>query len=330
VAVSFENLLLECSSEGMNAYPLPLARISGTVGAGVVSDEVDTTGLHPMFQEDFDFQATLPAATTVTDSLADAAGVVPELEEAACFFRAAGGTSGPVFTFPGSWFAGSDFTVSAGDAEVVGALLLATAATARLASAADVPLTIRDLTCDGDATPCPSPASLVAQFNDGFATQFRLAPFAEAARLLGDALSLLAAGLGHLDDQSLFVQNAESSAGLVLTRDVVVAARPSLTGGATAIPHVSPTVSVDRRSFFATAPNPRQVGVPVLAYTETCDDWGYCWSDTELRTDFLQAYFAGTSDVSWEGDYTWSDEDAVSRALDEILTHVGRELAGAD
>jgi hypothetical protein len=32
--------------------------------------------------------------------------------------------------------------------------------------------------------------------------------------------------------------------------------------------------------------------------------------------------------VSWEGDYTWSDEDAVTTALDEILTHVGRELVG--
>lgn len=327
-SLTLENVLLECSREGVNAYPLPLVRVSGTVDAGIVSDAVDTAGLHPIFQEDFDFQATLPAATTVTELLVDAAGLAPELEEAACFFRAAGGISGPVFTFPGSLFAGADFTVSGGDSEVVGALLLATAAAAHLASAADVPLTIRDLTCDADEAGCPSTAALVEQFNAGFATRFRPAEFAEAARLLGEALPLLDAGLGRLDAASLLVQNATSSAGLVLIRDVVVAANRSLTTGATAIPHVTPAVTVDLRSFFATARNPRDVGLPVLTYSEQCDEWEYCWSETELSTDFLQAYTAGSSDVSWEGDYTWSDEDAVTTALDEILTHVGRELVG--
>lgn len=329
-SLTLENVLLECSGEGVSAYPLPLVRVSGTVAAGIVSDVVDTTGLHPMFQEDFDFQATLPATTTVTELLADAAGLAPELEEAACFFRAAGGTSGPVFTFPGSLFAGPDFTVSAGDSEVLGALVLATAAAAHLGSAADVPLTIHDLTCNGDEADCPSTEALVAAFNAGFATRFRPAEFTEAARLLGEALPLLDAGLGRLDADSLFVQNAASSAGLVLIRDVVVAANRSLTTGATALPHVTPAVTVDLRSFFATARNPRDVGLPVLTYSEQCDEWDYCWSETELSTDFLQAYSAGMSDVSWEGEYTWSDEDAVETALDEILTHVGRELAGGD
>ena len=331
---ALNDLLLECvvSERGDDdpgyvgpAGTLPQIRVSGVLSAAAVAEDVDTAGLHPMFQEDFDIHDTLPASTTVTDLLQGAAGLTPDLEEAACFFARAGEGTGQVGTFPGALVAGPDVAISQGDAQVLGGSLLMLAATAEVVSAFGVPMALEDLICDDASASCPSEEELAADFNAVFASTFDAAPFAEAERLTTAAIPLLDAGLGHLDEDSLLVNNAESTAGLELMRDFVQAAGRSLEGSV-ALPHITPVLHVDLANFFQTARNPRDVDEPVLLVEEECDDWD-CWSSTELNTDFLAEYFADTTDADWAGDTDYEMPDADEEAIDDALQEIGDSLS---
>ncbi len=329
VAYQLENLLLTCSDE--DSWDVEYAvRVSGTADGVVVTPSVDTSGLHPMFSEDYDFEANLPSATTIATLQQGVAALTPELEEAACYFRRAGGGTGTVFQFPGALTGGDDVPFSQGDAQVLGAALLASAAFIQLASAAEVPMPIHDLICDSEDPACPTEEKLTATFNQTLGQTFHAEQFAVAQRLVSEAAPLLDAGLGNLDETSLLVANATSMSGLLMIRDVVQAVNAALTVR-TVIPHVAPAVHLDLKAFFSAARNPQDVGVPPLEWVEDCDQWD-CWSYSELNLSFLEAYLEGTTDADWvDGDYTWEDEDAVEDALGESFSHaLGTFVGGGD
>jgi hypothetical protein len=281
-----------------------------------------------MFSEGYDFEAGLPAATSVATLQQHAIGLTPELEEAACYFRRAGAGTGTVFELPGMLVGGRTVGFSQGDTQVLGAALLLSGAFLELASAAEVPIPIHDLVCSSNEAGCPTEQQLTDTFNQRFGTTFHADQFGVAHRLVAEAAPLLDAGLGNLDENSLLIANATSMPGLLQIRDIVQAVNTALTVR-TVLPHVSPVVNLDLGAFFATAKNPHDVPLPVIEYTEQCDQWG-CWSSTDLNTSFLDAYLEETTDADWvNGDYQWTDDgDAVGDALGESLLHALGQFVG--
>jgi hypothetical protein len=324
---TLQNLLLACQPESATPTLAPTiyqVRATGTVSALAVSQDLDTTGLHPMFANGFSWSAGIPADRKVTDLVRHVGAVAEELEEAGCFLNRAAQGSGTIFTVPGVLYGGKDLPVSQGDTQVLASFSYLAAATGHLVSAYEIDMPLNQLICDSSTSSvaCPSDQQLVSSFNAAFASAFHGGEFAVAQSLAAIGLPLLDAGLGHLDASSLLVKNGVSTEGIGLFRDVVQAAVQSLANGSVALPHVSPTVTLDLKAFFANPRNPRDVGAPVLLYQQQCDAYG-CYSSTEVNSTFLNQYFAGSIGADWSSSsYQWSNDQAVTDALNEF----GRSL----
>jgi hypothetical protein len=318
---TLQNLLLACSTDGATEQ---LIRVSGTVSAQSVGERVDTSGLHPMFGADFSLAAQISAERRVTDVIEHAGLAISELEEAACYFARAGAGSGTVFTIPGVLFGGQDLPVSHADARTLAGLWLLGAGLAQLTMAHGFDMPLNRVVCEGDA--CPTGREFTDEVNRTFASAFHPEHFRVAQRLVGEGLAQLDGGISSLDQSSLFVKNSISTAGLTMLLDLVRAGRQSLESGNIGLPHVAPQVHFDLRNFFGKPKNPRSIGVPPLSHEEVCDV-DYCTSTTELAPTFLDAYFEGSTDVVWEGsDYEWSDDAAVSDAIEEIVRNLNRHF----
>jgi hypothetical protein len=309
-----------------------IARISGTLSAQAVDEELDTSDLHPLLSDDASFSADqVPADRTVTNVVQHAAAVAMELEEAACFFQKAAKGSGTIATIPGTLYGGTDMPVSRGDTEVLASFTLLGAAAGRLASAFDIDMPLRDLVChsddgDGEADPgCPSYEAKTNAFNAAFGSGFRPEAFAPAKALLDVALPLLDHGMGQLDDQSLLVNDATSGPGLMVLRDIVQALGTSLESGSVDLPHLSPPLPVDLAAFFSAPRSPKDVTAPLLIWEETCDDIE-CSSSTEANPDFFEQYFSGSIDADWQdGEYEFSESE--QSQVEATFEQFGRRVA---
>jgi hypothetical protein len=340
-----KNVLLSCTPDTESAAPgvepvAPLEyliRVNGTASAVAVSQTLDTTGLHPMFGEDFVWDHT-PSDRTGTDLVQHAGAAASELEEAACFFARAGQGSGMVYTMPGVLFGGSDLPISKGDSQILAGAALLSAAAAQLALAHDIDMPLAQLICDSDsscpgdsscepATACLSDPEYVDTFNQAFGSAFHAERFANAERLTSEALPLLDAGISNLDASSLLVKNDVSSAGLQMLQDVVQAARTSLESQPTPLPHVTPEIIFNLGAFFADPRGVKSAAAPLLRYVEECD-LDVCTSTTEIDPAFRDEYFAGTLEADWDAEHEFVDADAVEDATQEMSRNVGSLFVG--
>jgi hypothetical protein len=321
----FRNLMLTCYDGSSDlATDDIIVRVSGTASATAVSDELDTSGLHPIFAEGFELAGQIPAGKTLTDVMQHAGSAGAELEEAACFFDIAGQGTGHVFDIPGVLFGGSDVPISKGDAEIIASLSLSGAALGHVAWMHEISMPLNRLICEDEAS-CPTDQQYVTEFNAAFASNFHGGRLEVVKRLVTQALPLLDRGLADLDGSSLFVRDAKSTAGLDALRTLVQASNDSLANGEMPLPRVTPALLIDWKELFGTARNPKSAG-PLLRYEETVED-GETYTSVELNTTFLQRYFAGRIDADWEnGDYDWTDEEVASDAFEELGTNMQRYL----
>jgi hypothetical protein len=111
----FRELVLQCYAPSTDdSSPSVLVRMNGTLSMTAVSEQLDTSGLHPLFGSDHSLR--VPVGTVLTDALRHGGSAAAELEEAACFFKLAAQGSGSVYTIPGVLFGGSDVPMSKGRA----------------------------------------------------------------------------------------------------------------------------------------------------------------------------------------------------------------------
>lgn len=340
VALTLENVLLSCTvDDGTDAAPTAVpttpslwVRVSGGFSATAVTSEIDTTGLHPMFgDEGLNLPEDIPRDRTVTDLVAHASGMAAELEEAACFFRIAAEGSGEVFTLPGSLYGAQDMPVSKGDTQVLAAFAMLAAAAGRAGAAYEIDMPLFQLFCDtdpeasDDSADCPAHADTVSAFNAAFGATFHEDRFASARGLVAEALPLLEQGLGNLDETSLLVRNSASGPGLDLMRPVIQALNQSLDAGPVALPNVSPSLPVDVGALFESPKSPQDVEAPFLLYEQTCDGVT-CYEETNLNVAFFEQYFAESIQADWDGEYTFSDENAVEATFEEFARSLSRYL----
>jgi len=335
---TLQNLLLSCSPDVEQAAssvepasepPKYLVRLNGDVSALGVSEERDTTGLHPVLAGDFVLDH-IPPNKTGTDLIQHSGAAAAELEEAACFFARAGQASGNVFTIPSVLFGGSDSPVSGGDSQVLAGLALLGAATAELFLAHDLSMPLGQMFCDSDVspTPCLTDPEYVSAFNQAIATGFYPERFATSKRLMGEALPLLDSGMAKLDGSSLLVRNEISSRGLGMLREVVRAVHSSF-ASSTEFPHVTPAVALNLGAFFGNPRNPRNMSAPMLRHVEECD-LDVCTSNTEMAPAFRDEYFKGSIEADWEADHEFADDDAVADATREMARNAGGLFLGGN
>jgi hypothetical protein len=313
----FNNLLLDCYGE----LGQGIVRVNGTLSALAVSESLDLTGLHPIFQDDDSIAAQIPAGTTLNSLLQHGGAAAAELEHAACFFKIASQGSGHVYDVPGVLFGGSDVPFSKGDTELIAAFTLLGAAAGHLAWVHEIDMPLRQIICDSDdeaASPCLSDREFASRFNQAFASDFHPGRLLIVERLVAEALPLLDQGIADLDGTSLIVRNGVSSAGLDAMRTMVQAGLQSIQNGGVTLPRVTPAIPMNLKALFENPRNPKNVGA-VLEFQEECDIDGYCWSSTGIDLGFVDRFFEGRIDADWEnGDYEYLDNDAVENAFEEI------------
>jgi hypothetical protein len=335
VAYELSELLLDCSQAILSDDPnqsdveRPLApvRVSGRFEAQVVL-EVDTSGLHRIFQDDDGLLlSSVPAKVTSSTLMNHAAAVAGEIASARCYFAKAAEGSGTVFTLPGAVYGGQDVALGPGDARMLAAASGAAAAAIELATSYEFGLSTEQLACwldDGlDAVAkCGTSSEFVAALNRFARTaETRHDRLGAARALLEVALDDFETGVAQLDENSALVRDQVSAPGWDLALELARAAQGSL-AGRTAIPHIWPVAHLDLKSFFASPPDPRAMSQPLLALSEDCGEGGIaqqdCTREIDLEIEYLDAFFAPHSDFDWEGEYEWQGGDEIETALEQI------------
>jgi hypothetical protein len=323
----FRELVLQCYAPSTDdSSPSVLVRVNGTLSMTAVSEQLDTSGLHPLFGSDHSLR--VPVGTVLTDALRHGGSAAAELEEAACFFKLAAQGSGSVYTIPGVLFGGSDVPMSKGDVEIVAAAALFGAAAGHFAWVHDVDMALDDILCDSSdaSASCPTDAEFVSRFNAAFASGFHPDRLLVVERLAAESLELLEQGIADLDGTSLLVRNGVSAAGLDATRALAQAALQSVRSGKVTLSRFTPPIDVNFKAYFESPRNPKEAG-PVLVYEEECEvgsDPETCYSETTISQPFLERYFEGRIDADFEGSYEWADGDAFSDAMEEVGNNLSR------
>lgn len=340
VELELSDLLLQCthytdSAGGTDQVQdvQPIAtRLSGKIMADVML-EIDTSDLHPIFQNQDDLLLrTVGGKVTTTAFMNHAAAVAGEIASARCYFDKAAQGSGTVFTLPGALYGGQDLALSAGDARMLASASGLAAATLELSTSYELDQSLRQVVCalaDGlDGQPmCPGGQEFVTTFNASMSkARVRYDRVSAARALLQGALEDFDQGAGQVGEQSALARNAVSDPGWRSALELAHAALASLSAGATVVPHLEPTAHVDLDRLFASPPDPSAIVKPPLSYSRECEDLGGgmsdCYDNLDLDTGYVNAFFAAHSDIDWSGDYEWHDDGALSDAVEEVIRNV--------
>ena len=336
VEYELTDVLLECRRHALDdeasdvapASPLlPPTRLSGHVHADVVL-ALDTSGLHALFQDDDDLIVdSAPAGATSTQLANHAAAVAGEVASARCYFAKAAEGSGTVFTLPGSLWGGGDVELGAGDARMLAAGAAFAAATIELGTSYEVELSMQQLACSlGDgldqAAKCGTTRAWVDAVNaSARAAKLRHDRLSAARALLELALEDFEAGVDQLDENSALVRDASTMPGWDVMLELVRAAQASLVAR-TAVPRVSPALHVDAGRFFSSPPDLAAISRPPVLFQEECEQLGGttdCTRDTGLDSEYQHELLGPYSDIDWDGEYVWQQDEAVEDAAQQIM-----------
>jgi hypothetical protein len=125
-------------------------------------------------------------------------------------------------------------------------------------------------------------------------------------------------GAGALGERSALVRDGVSAPGWSIAEEYAAAARKSLGSGAVLVPRVTPAIHADLAAFFASPPDPAAISVPLLrSSVDPCGSTD-CDVDIEIEPAYAEAFFADI-DADFDGDYTFADDDALQRAVRQVL-----------
>jgi hypothetical protein len=324
VAYTLENVLLQCTLRG--ATSVTSVRLQGSVTTSIVPASVDTSGLHPLLQDQRIDSA--PAGVTLEQVAGHAAGLEASLELAACYMNAAAAAASTdkVFEIPSSVFGGKAVPITRGDAMMLAATSQLAAAWLSIAQAYRLPMELRGLLCGGGdgGVACLTRPEWVDRVNAGIGALKDVGKIDAARLLLASAASWATAGQDALTADSLLAANPTTRFTLGRVRDYAAALSASLSSGPTAVPFIVPALRFDLGAVFAAPPDPAHIGAKPFIYPTDAGTWE--WSE-----QFFDQAFPSSSDLTWRRDswsqYQYTDPDAGTNGWDAIIHRLaGYEL----
>jgi hypothetical protein len=325
VTIALQDVGLSCFAfEGTSDGVSREIAVTGTVTA-MVSGELDTSGLHELLQDDVDYSLDrIPANVTVNALLAHGTALTSDLAQAACLFEHAADGDGEVFSVPSGLLGGSDISLNAADAKLLGALAAAGAGALQLGGAYASEVSLRDVACmfsegDDESGACGETEEHVAKVNAAIASAgVRRDRLAAARAFLLEGLSRFREAVTLMDESSLFPRTATSAGGMDAMSTIAEALERSLEEGEAVLPFVSPSIELHLLELFTNPPVPSSIDIPAFFYEEDCDDFD-CYSSLELSASYCSLLWSPLGVDFDDGDYeTGAEGDQIEDAFDEL------------
>ncbi|MBN2718708.1 MAG: hypothetical protein JXX14_22875 [Deltaproteobacteria bacterium] len=302
---------LRCS---INEDNYELVYFSGTItGALHLGNDIDTTDMHPLFN-DFESEfEDIPDGLTVNLLISHLAPAQQAFEEAACYADAAdNGARGAVFNFPSELTGNVTVPITTRDTKLMAALFYGASALIQIVNAYDVPIQLGQMEE-------MSTSEIVDEINAHIGALKSDHQMASARDTLILAATKVIEAVNSSEDLGILRSNAYSVGGDAVFNTYATFVKDSLSNGLTAFPYTDPPVMIDLKALFTNPPDPSKISSDPLV-VEIDEEWG------DERVEGVELFFKAllqnaVPDFDYDmEDYQWFDdrlEDDVEDAVDE-------------